>query len=305
MTEKIIAYLRLMRPANIITAIADILCGFAISGSIISFFTAEKFNYEVMQLSNLGWLLLSTIGLYGGGVVFNDFFDADLDKVERPERPIPSGLVSKSEVAIFASLLLLIGIGCAFQVNIWSGFIALIIAGLATLYDAVSKHHVFFGPLNMGTCRGGNLLLGISAIPIAIINYWFLALIPLIYISAITLISRGEVHGGKKLNLLIGMALYAQVILSILAFAFWNGNYFFYAILFLILFAYTIGKPLWNAIKKDGNPKSIMLAVKKGVISIIILDATVSSVFIGPAYALVMLLLMPLSIFLAKKFAVT
>ena len=72
--------LRLTRPANIVTAIADILAGVAISG-----FLRDGHDYTPVL-----WLVLSTVGLYGGGVVFNDVFDAKLDAVERPERPIPS-----------------------------------------------------------------------------------------------------------------------------------------------------------------------------------------------------------------------
>lgn len=89
--QKLLSYLRLMRPANIVTSVADILLGFAASGLVQNpFFSDGHFN--ISGLDALLWLILSTIGLYGGGVVFNDVFDAELDKVERPERPIPSGI---------------------------------------------------------------------------------------------------------------------------------------------------------------------------------------------------------------------
>ena len=55
-------------------------------------------------------LVLATVGLYGGGVVFNDVFDAELDKIERPERPIPSGLVTKQSASFLGLLLLLMAI---------------------------------------------------------------------------------------------------------------------------------------------------------------------------------------------------
>ena len=51
--------------------------------------------------------------LYAGGVVLNDVFDADLDAVERPERPIPSALISKKSAGIFGAVLLLFGIVAA------------------------------------------------------------------------------------------------------------------------------------------------------------------------------------------------
>src|ERR687889_847591 len=93
-----------MRPANIVTALSDIVAGVAIAG----YFTTKG-------ISNISWLpvlllCLSTIGLYGGGVVLNDVFDAELDAVERPGRPIPSGLVKKRNAAFLGGSLLLGGV---------------------------------------------------------------------------------------------------------------------------------------------------------------------------------------------------
>ena len=147
------ALLRLARPANIITAIADIMAGFAISGSVISLFWPIS-TIEIINPENLFWLIFSTIGLYGGGVVFNDVFDAELDAVERPERPIPQGIVTKKEAAIWGVFLLFTGVSAAFCVNVYSGIIASAIVCMALLYDAISKHHPFVGPLNMGMCTG-------------------------------------------------------------------------------------------------------------------------------------------------------
>lgn len=84
-------YFELMRPANIVTAWADILVGFAASGSGIIFTKLINGDANFAVLIPLGWLLLATTGLYGGGIVFNDVFDADLDAKERPNRAIPSG----------------------------------------------------------------------------------------------------------------------------------------------------------------------------------------------------------------------
>ena len=79
---KVKALLSLTRPANLVTAIADVLAGMAIAG---------YFRVYDPAPAPVGWLALATVGLYGGGVVFNDVFDAELDAVERPERPIGHG----------------------------------------------------------------------------------------------------------------------------------------------------------------------------------------------------------------------
>src|SRR3954462_4692150 len=131
MSQQLRGYLRLMRPANIVTAISDILAGVAIAG----YFTGNN-EGEIRPLPVV-LLVLSTIGLYGGGVVFNDVFDAELDKIERPERPIPSGLIQKSGAALLGTVLLLRGIVAACHVHmsfVTPGLIALITAIAALVY---------------------------------------------------------------------------------------------------------------------------------------------------------------------------
>ena len=90
-------YLELVRPANVATALADVLAGYAVAG--------------LGNTRALGWLLFSTACLYAGGVVLNDVFDRDIDRLERPERPIPSGRVSVAAAAGLGLGLLALGIG--------------------------------------------------------------------------------------------------------------------------------------------------------------------------------------------------
>ena len=183
----IFSYLQLTRPSNVITAIADIWAGFAIAGAW-DYMATDYVYGEGDFWWNLLWLSLSTIGLYAGGVAFNDVADAELDAIERPERPIPSGKVSKTSAFWMSSILLLLGILCAFQVNIIAGILAITVAVCAVLYDYWGKHQHLFGPVNMGLCRSGNLLLGVSVAPEVLEKVWPIALIPLIYVAAITMI---------------------------------------------------------------------------------------------------------------------
>ena len=288
-----------MRLANIVTAVSDILAGIALSGYLLQ----ADWQWQPVIL-----LVISTIGLYGGGVVFNDVFDAELDKVERPERPIPSGLIPKRSAALAATFLLVIGITAAAVVHPQgllsaSGILAIATAAAAVVYDKWGKHHSVLGPLNMGLCRGLNLLLGISIWPEALSHYWFLSLVPILYIAAITMISRGEVHGGKKSTLYGAVALYSIVIVSILVMAYIN-HHLAPATVFLMFFAGMIFPPLQKAIKEPKGPL-IGKAVKAGVIALILMNAAWAGA-VGALYlAIIILALLPLSIGLAKLFAVT
>ena len=283
-----------MRPANIVTSIADVLAGIAISGFFL------ETDREILPVF---LLCISTIGLYGGGIVFNDVFDADLDKVERPERAIPSGAISKKEATLLGIILLSIGCWAAFAFSVRSGIIAFLILVFALVYNKYGKHHAFFGPLNMGICRGMNLLLGVSIVSISLQSFYFLGLIPLIYIFSITMISQGEVHGSNRNKLYTGAFLYLIVIGAILYSAFLRQN-IFYAALFLILFAGMIFRPLFTAIKEPVG-KNIGKAVKAGVISLILMDAAWASAYGQIFFAMLIAILLPLSLWLAKRFAVT
>ena len=299
--NKLIGFLRLMRPANIITAVSDILAGTAIAvyaaGNTISY-----------QWQSVVLLVISTIGLYGGGVVLNDVFDAELDKVERPERAIPRGLISKNAAALFGVLLLIAGIAAAAVIHTAglfssSAIIALSIAVCAVIYDKWMKHNAILGPLNMGICRGLNLLLGMSILPAVLPQYGYIAIVPVIYIAAITMVSRGEVHGGRKSTLYAAVLLYAIVIAGILTIGFVN-NYIWYALAFAVLFGAMIFPPLQKAIR---NPAASLIgkAVKAGVIALIIMNAAWAAAFGAIYFALLIVLLLPVSLLLAKLFAVT
>lgn len=279
-----------MRPANLVTAVADIIAGAAIAGFL-------------SDAEGLVWLVLATLGLYGGGVVLNDVFDARLDSVERPERPIPSGRVPLRYAALLGAGLLICGVAAAAFYQPQSGIIAFCIALATLLYNRVAKHHRLFGPLVMGLCRGGNLLLGMSAVWPALLNWWPVALVPVVYIAAITLISQDEVHGGKKAFLYFAGFLYLLVHIAQGGVAFARGN-FFEALLLIVIHAGLIGKPLLAAI---GNPVGPLIgkAVKAGVLSLIVMNAAWCVAFGYFLPGLLVLLLLPLSMVLGKIFAVT
>ncbi len=297
------AYLQLMRPANIVTAWADILAGFAASG----FFLLVQLGIgqaTLTTLVTLVCLLICTTGLYGGGVVLNDVFDAELDALERPERPIPSGRASRQGATLLGSLLLVAGVVAAAQVSWLSATLATGIAFAALLYDALGKHHPILGPLNMGVCRGGNLLLGVSAVPAMVGENWFLALLSIIYIAAVTAISQGEVRGGKGSTGIIALLLIGIVIAGLLGLALLNDYELLAALPFIALFAIAVLLPFVKAVREP-TPTQIRTAVKAGVLSLIVLDATVAAGFASLPYGLLVLSLLPISMALAQLFAVT
>ena len=109
-----------------------------------------------------GALVLTALAcslFYTGGMFLNDAFDRAFDARVRPERPIPCGIVSPSEVFVagFAQLaagLVLVAVVARWTVGRSGGAIAagLALAGLIVVYDAWHKGNPI-GPLLMGLCR--------------------------------------------------------------------------------------------------------------------------------------------------------
>lgn len=289
----VVGFLRLMRLANVVTAVADVLAGIAISG----YFSDAGSYYPVLLLC------ISTIGLYAGGIIFNDVFDAGLDAIERPERPIPSGLISVGAATAFGVMFFSIGVGAAASFQPLSFQIAVLIVLACLTYNRWAKHYTIWGPLNMGLCRGLNLLLGLSIVTPALTHWWYLAFIPLIYIASITIISRGEVHGGDKKMLRIAAVLYATVVASVLWVSIHMQNVWL-TLLFIIPFVLMIFGPLLTAFRIP-SANNIGKAVKAGVIALILLNASWAGAFGIWQVAIVIVLLLPLSLWLSKTFAVT
>ena len=292
------AMLLIMRPANIITAIADVIAGVAIVGYLTSDVMDQELVLQIVLLS------IATAGLYGGGIVFNDIFDIEQDKINRPERIIPSGKLSLKQARFLGKTLFIIAIVSAFCVSAFSGYIAIAIMISALVYDKYGKHQAFLGPINMGLCRGLNLILGMSIASGLDPKYYAIGILPIIFISAITLTAQKETKGKNKLAIGFAMLLDASIVLG-----FWIISQHFdfsmrQALIFLILWYGVNLTAKANAIIKN-TPKHIMKAVKIGVLSLIPLNASYVAGFSSPFIAVLVLCLLPISLFLAKKFPVT
>ncbi len=300
MIHKIRACLELMRPPNIITAFADIFAGFAAAGGILMLTDGDI----LIEPSGLGWLLLATFGLYGGGVVYNDVFDAELDAKERPERPIPSQRISRFGASLLGAVLYLTGVLSAFQVNPVAGWLAVIIVIMTLIYDGKAKHSVVFGPMFMGFCRGGNLLLGAAILPEMIPDIWYLAFFPIVYIASITLVSRGEVSGGRKAHGKLALGMNLLVIAGLAGLHFSDHFEILRALPFLLIFIFAVLPSFYRAVVNT-DAGTIKKAVKRGVISIVLLNSVIAAGFSGIILGIIVLTLFIITIITSRLFAVT
>jgi 4-hydroxybenzoate polyprenyltransferase len=118
------------------------------------------------------------------------------------------------------------------------------------------------------------------------------------------MVSRGEVHGQNILALKSGLAIYAVIVGFIFLLAYSNIENWWESLPFLALLSYFIFPPLVKALKYK-EPSLIGKSVKAAVLALIIVNAAIAVAFAGWIVGLVILLLLPLSLQLAKGFAVT
>lgn len=286
-------WLHILRPANVVTAVSDVLAGLSLAILLT--------GLEKPAVSTWLWIAIASMFLYAGGIVFNDVFDADIDAVERPSRPIPSGNISIRGASVLGAFCFTVGMAIAVSINFTAFFVAFMIVIMCLLYNAFAKHHFIFGPIVMGLCRAFNLLLGYVVLSLPI-DHWYLFLFPVLYIAAITNISRGEVYGNNLKAIRVSVVLYSMVIVGMLTLAFYYQK--FASLIFILFFASFIFKPIWRAAKTLA-PKDIQNSVKMGVLGLIIMNAAWVGIGYSLILALLTLLLLPVSIGLSKRFKVT
>lgn len=284
------AYAELVRPANVVTALADVLAGYALAG------------LGSANASALAWLLAATACLYVGGVALNDFFDRRLDGIERPERPIPSGRVPPRHAALMGALLLGGGMTLAFRATPAAGLIATAIASFVVLYDAWGKQRAV-GPALMGLCRALNLLLGVAAAPDMLHQRALIAGVPFSFVVAITTLSRGEVHGGVRrvatfALVSLGIALSGLTLVAIQSREpLWSG-------VVLVFLAWRVLPPFLDA-RRTPDARRIRHAVRTGVLSLVLVNAVIGTAYAGPVYGAMILTIALVAGWLARLFAVT
>ena len=144
---KLSVALKLGRVSNLPTVWSNVLTGMALAGAA----TAD---------CRLLLLVVSLSLFYVGGMFLNDAFDHGFDAKARPERPIPSGQVSATQVHAFGfgmmavALALLAWVGYGYEpLTQWHPVAAgLALAAAIVFYNWHHKNNPL-SPLVMGVCR--------------------------------------------------------------------------------------------------------------------------------------------------------
>ena len=277
---------RLLRLPNVFTAFADIALGVCVTWGLVG----------TVDLTHALLLFLASGCLYLAGMVWNDYFDFEEDRRERGFRPLPSGQISKRFAVLLAMVLMLAGVGCSLLVKRESAMIAGCIAFAVLLYDAWLKHTPI-GPVSMATCRFLNVLLGLTLADVEAVPWSLrihLASVIGVYIVGVTWFARTEASMSKRSSLIaaasvIGVALLIGLAVPLNLQSGTSSIVFPYM---LVLFVFLIGLPLVGAIQEP-IPAKVQRAVKRTILGLVFLDATLATIFVGISGMLVLLLLPP------------
>ena len=272
-------YLQLMRAPAVFTALSNIFAAHII-------LTQGEIIWPGLLL-----LLGSSAALYSAGMALNDWFDYDVDLLERPGRPLPSGRISRQHALLFGGLLLVCGIGLAALAGSRSFYLALGIVTMVLVYDGLLKRTVA-GGLAMGGCRYLNWLLGFSLLPLT--EQSLLIPIPIfIYIMALTLLSREEESAKNKSIVIFTAAGILLAALAVTGLGTVAGTVAGWKITLIVIGTGFLIYRLWLTYR-DFSPANIQATIKLLLFAIIPLDALLVLVF-GPSWwaLAVLLLLLP------------
>jgi 4-hydroxybenzoate polyprenyltransferase len=223
------AYLELVRAPAALTALGDTLVG-----------TRAPLRGRRLLLP------LASVALYWAGMALNDWVDRDLDAVERPERPIPSGRISPNAALATAVGLTGAGIGLAAA----AGRNAVPLAVAVWGYDTVLKNTPA-GPFAMAACRGLDVLLGGRApLPAALMA---------LHTLGVTVLSRGEVHGTSPA---VAKAVVGGTAMTALAALIAGGRPT--SVAAAVAYAASVGRAQWDVVQ-DPSAARVRAATKAGI----------------------------------------
>ncbi|AFZ66813.1 UbiA family prenyltransferase [Deinococcus peraridilitoris] len=139
-------HLALARISNSPTVVTNVLAGAALGGSL--------------GMSQQGaFVAVAMVLFYTAGMYLNDLLDLEIDRRERPTRPLPSGLIGQAEALGVTLLLFVLG-----SLLLWTAGTAALVSGLVlialiVLYDAWHKTN----PLSPVLMAGTRMLVYVTA----------------------------------------------------------------------------------------------------------------------------------------------
>lgn len=149
-----ISYLELARPLNCVMAGLAVLIGAIVGAG----------GEASLYLPQMALAFIAGCAITAGGNAINDFYDAKIDAINKPSRPIPSGRVSARGALCFSIGLLTVGIALSYFINFICFLIAVANSLILIYYAYRLKRTVLWGNICIGYLTGSAFLFGGAAV---------------------------------------------------------------------------------------------------------------------------------------------
>ncbi|WP_423793361.1 UbiA family prenyltransferase [Methanocaldococcus indicus] len=141
------SFLELIRAKNCFMAGLSGIIGYLIANSTLNFY------YIIL-------IFLAIFFICGFGNCINDIFDIEIDRINKPYRPLPSGRVSIKTAKILAIILLVLGLISSLLINLYAFLLALFNSILLYLYAKKYKRYKPIGNIIVAYLTGSVFLFG-------------------------------------------------------------------------------------------------------------------------------------------------
>jgi geranylgeranylglycerol-phosphate geranylgeranyltransferase len=145
------AVIEISRPINVLIAMISIFVAVAISGIIHPI-------HSVILACLSGGIIMA------GSNTINDYFDLDIDQINRPERPLVAGKLTIRQAWKFAWIEFSVGILLSLLINFTAFLIALIVSGIIILYSFRLKRLPLIGNLAVSFSTAMAFIYGGAAV---------------------------------------------------------------------------------------------------------------------------------------------
>lgn len=140
--SRLVGYLHLMRPVNCL------MMGFAVA---VGAALANPVNLKTSWL-NVAYGFVTGSMLTAASMAINDYYDREIDAVNEPNRPIPSGAVRPKEALVFASILTVAGFVAAYMTNLYCLLAAIVTWLVFSAYTTAGKRSGLPGNFLVSAC---------------------------------------------------------------------------------------------------------------------------------------------------------
>jgi 4-hydroxybenzoate polyprenyltransferase len=319
LSRRLLPVLQLTRMALVFTAIADGFCAILLLTRVRSRETHLPVN-ELLSWPSLGAMAVVSVGLYGFGMSLNDIIDRRRDQQIAAHRPLPSGRIGLFTAHAICAVLLAAALAGAWyyswvngeqsgNVGLAGQWMSLLLvvwtAILIVFYDFAGKYLVAPGLLTLGLIRFFHAVIPAPHLPLL----WH----PLLLLNHVTILSLLAYRWEEKRPPLTAIHWWAVlgglafVDVASVALVWWQRSHrlgmslaeslWLDRGLALPLTAVCLFSALAILIRRHSasSREAGQTLMFYGLLWLIIYDAAFAAGYVGPAYGVALLLLLPVA----------